>query len=208
MSARMPESILDLQVQGLIERVARYRDDRCSELRAAAALKVREIVRAARAEARASVHDALVQERARLERGARQAEARADLKARQQAQHEIRALLDSLWREIEGALAVRWQNEEYRRAWIEAALTEAGLLLSGRAWAIERGNPWPRSAIETVEALAPERGARSINWTYDDRIRAGLRIRAGPVLIDATIPGLLAHHDAIESAFLAEYTRE
>ena len=39
-------------------------------------------------------------------------------------------------------------------------------------------------------------------------MRAGLRIRATGVCFDATVAGLLAHHDEIESAFLADYLAE
>jgi hypothetical protein len=207
-NTRAPDSVLDLQTGKLLQRVARHREERCRELREAAAAEVRGIVRSARAEARAAVHAAVLQERARLAEGARQAEANAALEVRRRAQEETRELLGELWTGIESVLAARWRNEESRRAWIEAALTEAGLLLGGRAWTIERSPRWPESESRTAEALARQRGASAVDWVSDERLSAGLRVRAGSASLDASIAGLLARREEVESAFLAEYLHE
>jgi len=208
MNAAVPATVLELQVEGLMQRVARYRDERCAQLRQQATAQAHEILRSGRAEARASVHEAVVRERTRLEVGARQAEARAELEARQRAQQEIHDLLGHLWTELPGLLAARWQNEAQRRSWIEAALAETGALLSGRHWKIERGSGWPESETRAVQTLALERGARSVEWAQDECLDTGLRVRAGSVVVDASISGLLARRSALESAFLAEYSRE
>lgn len=199
-----PTSILDLQTNSLVERVLRHRDRRCAELRDVVAGQVRELIGSARAEARARVHDAIVRERALLEREATQRQARAALEARRRAQQQTRALLERMWARIEGALTARWQADADRSAWIAAALSEAGLLLSGRDWTIEHGGGWSERDRESAAALAREGGARVLDWMLEDGIVAGLRVRAGPVVVDATPRGLLARREAIESAFLAE----
>jgi hypothetical protein len=207
MSAPATDSVLDLQTDELLRHVARHREQRCRELHEAAAAEAGAIVRSARAEARAAVHGAVMQERARLDEGARQAQAQAALEARRCAQRQTEELLGQLWRQIESALAARWQNEAHRRLWIEAALTEAGLLLGGRPWVIERGPLWPQSECSAAERFAHERGARAIDWSCDERLSAGLRVRAGSVSIDASIPGVLARREQVESDFLAECLR-
>ena len=112
--------------------------------------------------------------------------------------------MDSASEPTRGALA----DEAQRRAWIEAALIEAGSLLSGRQWTLERGGVWPESEMRAAQTFASAHGARGIEWVRDERLPAGVRVRAGSVLIDATISGLLSRRDAIESAFLAEFSRE
>lgn len=206
--AGAPDSALELQVQGLMQRVAHYRDERCKQLRQAAAAQAQAMLRSARAEARARVREAASRERSRLERGARQAQARAELEARQRMQREIHTLIGKLWLELPPLLVTRWQHEAHRRAWIEAALSEAGALLPDRSWTIEHGAGWLESETLSAQAFAVEHGARGIDLKQDSRLAAGLRVRAGSVLIDATPSGLLARCEAVESAFLAEYVRE
>lgn len=201
-------SVLDLQVQALLQRVTRYRDQRCAELRAAADRDARQILHGARAEARARVHEAVARERSRLEQGARQAQARSELEARQREQGEIQALLAHMWDEIEGVLIGRWQDRSQRTIWIEAAMSEAGALLSGRAWTLECAERWNPSERDALTTVAQRHGANSVAFQRDEAIRAGLRLRAAAVLIDATASGLLAERAFIESAFLAEYAHE
>lgn len=201
-------TVLDLQVQALLQRVTRYRDQQCTKLRAAADREAREIVRGARVEARARVHEAVARERSRLEQGARQAQARAELEARQREQGEVQALLAHMWDEIEGVLVGRWQDRAQRTVWIEAAMSEAGTLLSGRAWTLECAELWDPNERDALAAAAQRHGATSLAFLRDGAIRAGLRLRAAAVLFDATASGLLSSRNSVESAFLAEYAHE
>jgi len=202
----MPQSVLDLQVKGLLERVAHYQEKRCAELRAASDAQSRQILASARAEALANVRSATSQERTRIEQGLRQAQAHAQLEARQHAQQDVQQLLTSMWSELPGALEARWHRRDDRHTWIMAAITEAGALFAERAWHIEHGPGWQEMEDRELEELARAHGARSAEAIADPSLGAGLRIRAAGVCLDSTITGLLARREEIESAFLAQYS--
>jgi hypothetical protein len=205
MSAPISKGALGDQAQALLQRVTDDRERRCAALGAAAENQARQIVRSARTEVRNKVRNAVVQERARMDLGMRQATARADIELRRQEQEKARELLEEMWAVIADALERRWQEPALRRAWIDAAMGQAGALLSGRAWLIEGGTDWTEQERGELTDRARGRGAGTVEWSLHAAMPAGLKIRAGRVCVDATVPGLLTQRDAIEAAFLAEY---
>jgi vacuolar-type H+-ATPase subunit E/Vma4 len=198
-------SALDTQVDALLQRVTRDRDQRCGQIRAAAEQQAREIVRSGRADARARVRNAVVQERARIAEGLRQAEAHAELEARQQAQRETHSLLEYMWTQIAGVLEERWGDPLHRGTWLQAALRQAALLLDSGSWRIEYRPELTAAERSELEQRVGTDPPRKIEWVCEPAIQPGVRIRCEGVCLDATIPGLLAHRTDIEAAFLAEY---
>ena len=205
MSSAIQKSALDTEAQALLQRVTDDRDRRCAVLRAAAESQAKQIERSARAEARANVRNAVVQERARMDLGMRQATARADIEVRRQKERKSHELLEQMWAVIADVLARRWREPALRRAWIDAAMNQAGALLSGRAWLVEIGSDWTERERGEFTDRARGRGAGIVEYSLEIAMPAGLKIRAGSVCVDATVPGLLGQRDAIEAAFLAEY---
>jgi hypothetical protein len=84
-------------------------------------------------------------------------------------------------------------------------MSQAGALLAGRAWLIEAGSDWTEHERGELTDQARVRGAGTVEYSLHAEMPAGLKIRAGNVCVDATVPGLLGQRDAIEAAFLAEY---
>jgi vacuolar-type H+-ATPase subunit E/Vma4 len=195
----------DTQAQALLQRITDDRDRRCAALRTAAEVHAKQVVRSARAAARESVRNAVIQERARMDLGVRQAAARADIEVRRQERQKSRELLEQMWAALADGLEGRWREPTSRRAWIDAAMSQAGALLPGRAWLIEVGSDWTEQERGELDDRARERGAGTVGYSLHAAIPAGLKIRAGSVCIDATVPGLLTQRDAIEAAFLVEY---
>jgi vacuolar-type H+-ATPase subunit E/Vma4 len=189
----------------LLQQVADDRERRCAALRATAESQAQQIVRSARAAAHQSVHNAVTQERGRLDFGMRQATARADIEVRRQEQQTSHELLGQMWTAIAEVLARRWREPAARRTWIQAAMIQAGKLLTGRPWRIESGAEWTQQERDQLTEQAGSRGAGTVSWFFDAAMPAGLRIRADCVCVDASVPGLLTQRDAIEAAFLAEY---
>ena len=205
MSTPLPTSILEGQVAELLQRVVRFRETRCRELESTAETQRAAILHAARSEARAQVHATVLQERSRAQQGLRRAEARSELEARERAQDEMRQLLVQMWAEIADLLARNWREAPHRRRWAEAALDTAGALLAGRSWTLACGGTALGTERAQLEAYARQKGAACVTWAQDDTVQAGLRIHSQGVCIDATVAGLLADRDHIESTFLAEY---
>jgi hypothetical protein len=205
MSATMPNSALDTEARALLQRVTEDSDRRCAVLRAAADSQAKQIVASARAKARSNVSTAVTQERTRIDLGLRQAAARADIEVRRQERVKSRELLEQMWAAISGVLEDRWRQPAMRRAWVDVVASQAGAMLAGRAWLIEIGSEWTEQERGEFTARARGRGAGTVEFSLQAEVPAGLKIRAGSVCVDATIPGLLAQRDAIEAAFLAEY---
>lgn len=194
------------EADALLRQVTDERDRRCLALRTAAESQATQIVRAARAEARANVRRAVTEERARMDFGVRQATARADIEFRRQERRKSRELLEQMWAKIAGVLESRWREPAYQRAWINAVMSQAGAILSGRAWVIEVGSGWLDGERGELTDRAHRQGAGSVEYSVLADMPAGLKIRAATVCVDATVAGLLAERDTIEAAFLAEYT--
>jgi hypothetical protein len=190
----------------LLRQLTDERDRRCTTLRTAAENQATQIVRAARAEARANVRQAVTQERARMDLGLRQATARADIEVRRLERQKSRELLEQMWAAIAGVLESRWREPAFQRAWIDAALRQAGSILTGRAWGIEVGSDWPEQDRGELTDRAHAQGAGTVEYAVHAEMSAGLKIRVATVCVNATVAGLLAERDTIEAAFLAEYT--
>jgi vacuolar-type H+-ATPase subunit E/Vma4 len=205
MSSPSPAGALDAQAQALVQQVTDDRERRCAAIRAAAESQAQQIVRAARAAARHNVHNAVIQERARMDLGMRQARARADIEVRRRERQKSRELLEQMWAVIAAGLERRWREPALRRAWIDAAITQAAALLAGRAWLIEVGADCTEQERSELTARARGSGAESVEYALHAAMPAGVKIRAGSVCVDATVPGLLVQRDAIEAVFLAEY---
>ncbi len=205
MSSPVPASVLDAQVEAMLERVSQHRERRTGEIRTRAGAQKLEIVRGARAEARESLHRAVARERARMAQGLRQAEARAELESRRRAQLETRTLLAHMWEHIAAVLELRWRGDAQRSDWIHAAVEEAAELLAGQSWRIEHAAGVSAEDRRRAESRALAGGAHGIEWQLDGRLRAGLRVQAPGACLDATAGGLLARREEVEAAFLSEY---
>lgn len=192
-------------MEALLQRVSDDRERRCAALRAASASQAREIVHAAWTEARNNVRNAVTQERARIDLGTKQAMARADIEAHRRERQKSRELLGRMWAMIADTLERRWREPPLRRAWVYAAMSQAAALVPGRGWLIVAGSDWEAQDREEVINHAREQGAGAVEWSLDAATRAGVKIRAGNVCVDATVPGLLTQRDVIEAAFLTEY---
>lgn len=202
-----PHESLGGQVQALLDRVERSTVERCDALRKEADQQVRQILQEGHQQARAQVHNAVTQERARLAQGLQRTQAQVQLEQRQQKQAQERERLKGMWAQLPDLLAARWQEAQPRRMWCEAAVQEAGRLLSGRAWTVEVDPHFPQDERTSLEALAREKGATSVKWVEVPSLGPGLRVRTDGVCMAATIPGLLARPADVESAFLACYER-
>lgn len=205
MSSPVPRSVLDAQIEAMLERVNEHRERRAGEIRTKAAAQSLEILRSARTEARESLHRAVARERARMAQSLRQAEARAELESRRRAQLETRTLLKHMWEKVAAVLESRWRNDAERSEWIQAAVGEAAQLLAGQSWRIEHAAGVSAEDRRGGERRALTLGARAVEWQLDAQLAAGLRVRSPGACLDATVAGLLARREEVEAAFLSEY---
>jgi len=204
-----PASILDAQVEALLERIAADRDRRCAELRESTERQARDLKRSAIKEARGQVHEAVKRERKHAEQTLRQAQASADLQISRRAQQATRELLKAMWAVIGAALEARWADSVRRRDWVRAAIKQAQRLLTEPAWRIEHGAGWSEAECALLAKLAAggegREPQRKVELACDPSVHAGIRIRTSGATFDATAVGLLAVPSLIESEFLAQH---
>ena len=198
--------VLQTQTEGLLRRVAREQESRILAVRSAAEEQARAIVSRARQEARARLRQAVVEERRQIERAVGERRAALDTAQRRAEQAAFRTLIEQAWQRLPTAVAALWRDRERRGRWIEAACTCAARSL----------RPQVSYMVEFDESLASDAGAQAreqlvaaglepVECRDAPTLGAGLRIRAGGAIVDATVAGLLASRERVEAELLAEF---
>jgi hypothetical protein len=188
--------------------VAREQESRTLAIRSAAEDQARTIVTRARQEARMRVRQAVADERRQIERAIGERRAALDTARRRTEQSAFRALVEQAWDRLPGAVAALWQDRTRRERWIAAACSMAARSLL----------PQLDYVVECEESLAPDAAAQArerllaaglepVTCHDVPGLGAGLRIRAGGAVVDATVAGLLASRERVEAELLAEFDR-
>ncbi len=203
-----PQNIVEAQTDALLRRVAREQETRARHARESADEQARAIMQRAWAEARARLRQAVLEERRSIEQTLADRRAALETAARQRSQSALRAVLDEAWQALPAALAAEWSRADARKRWCRAACSSAVAVLEPArgctlevdadadadvaATALAALASWPGEppAVERIAGLGP-----------------GIRIRCGRACVDATVPGLLASRERVESELLAEMER-
>jgi hypothetical protein len=192
---------LELQVEALVGRVHRVRDERIGELRAANADQLATLASGARAEARRLLRAAAHDKRERVRERAREALAEVEAQRRRSGFGVERRLIDEALAALPAALERRWRDAALRRAWWLGAVRVAAARLVARDWQVAIAGPLDEPERAALAAAAATCGAR-VAFTAS-AARAGLAISAGASVVDATPAGLLADRSAIAARLLA-----
>lgn len=201
-------SVIDAQVEALLQLIKDYRERRCREILEHAQSEATTAVKHAHRDARARMHKAVEEERVRSQEKIVSTQAQLQTQRRQRQQQADAALLRQAWGALQGQLVTRWQDTHSRRIWVRALLRQARALLPAKKWQIEHPVGW-----HTQEALGPDsalddRSEReSPAFVEVPEISAGLRIRAGEACLDGTPAGLLASRAEVEAELLAQFHR-
>jgi hypothetical protein len=203
-----PEGIVQAQTEALLRRVAREQESRCRRARDAAQDQARSIVARAWEEARARLRQAVDEERRAFEKALGDCRAALESVARQREQVVLRELIDEAWRDLPGTLVSSWQRADARREWCAAACAVAARALrADQGYTVEIDSAAPDDVQRIVgEALRRSPGPE-VRFREVPALGAGLRIHAGRACVDATVGGLLASRERIESELLAELER-
>lgn len=186
----------------LLAYVARVRDEKLGTIRAAAEAECRAVRGAARARARAQVRQALREARQDADGRISLARAAAQARLRRERQALTLAALDQVGAGVEAALRARWTDRDARARWTAMALAEAARALPAGAWTVTQ----PPDAAPVAAAMLPE--GVTLEQRADPGFSAGLRIRCGEALLDATVEALLRERDRIAALWLGELERQ
>jgi len=203
-----PLTVLATQTEALLGRVAREEEQRTRRVREEAAEQARTIVVRARAEARQRLRQAVEEERRELARAIADRSAALDTEARRAEQAMLRSLIEGAWQRLPAAVAARWEDAPAREEWVRAACEFAVRSLRSHAAItveIDPGNG--RAAGEQARALLDAAGLDSVEVREVAGLGPGLRIASGGACVDATVGGILASRERVESELLAEFDR-
>jgi vacuolar-type H+-ATPase subunit E/Vma4 len=203
-----PESIVQAQTEALLRRVAREQETRCRRAREAAQDQAGSIVARAWEEARTRLRQAVDEERRAVDKALADRRAALETVERQREQAVLRELMDQAWRELPDTLVASWQRDDARREWCAAACAIATRALRGeQGYTVEIDTAVPDDVRRTVDRELRHASGPQVQYREVPSMGAGLRIHAGRACVDATVGGLLASRERIESELLAELER-
>jgi len=190
------------QMAALLRVIDEYRAVHCHEALAQAQAGADRTIARARVAAASRLRAALAAERAQRDAAVAAALARLGTARRLHRQRRFSAALAVAWARLEAELAARWQSRYGRERWVTRLLAAASDALPALEWLIEHPPQWPVEEHERASRQLAEAGIPAARFVARDDIRAGLRIRCGHNLLDATSVGLLAERAAIEGRLL------
>ena len=203
-----PEGIVQAQTEALLRRVAREQESRCRRARDAAQEQASSIVARAWEEARTRLRQAVDEERRAFETALGDRRAALETVARQREQAVLRELMDEAWRDLPGTLVSSWQRDDARREWCAAACAVAARALQAdQGYTVEVDAVVPDDVHRIVGQALRRPSGPEVRFREVPSLGAGLRIHAGRACVDATVGGLLASRERIESELLAEIER-
>jgi hypothetical protein len=204
----VPDSIVQAQTDALLRRLSRDQESQCRRTREAAEQQARSIVARAWEEARARLRQAVEEERRAVDKAIADRKAALETVQRHGQQAVLRELMDAAWIELPAVLEAVWNDDERRRRWCTAACdVAASSLHSGTRFVVEMDAATPQQDVDRVRAALRERAGDEVEVRAVPALGAGLRIRSGRACVDATVPGLLASRERVESELLAELER-
>jgi len=199
----LPGSIVDAQLQHLLEFLGSHRDEQCTEMLTQARSEAQQEIQQAYGEARKRLHQAVLDTREQARLRLTSAAARQQTRERQLRQQQDQALLKRAWQPLHELLQQRWQEKTTRRQWIDHLLKQAAAALVDSNWQIEHPRDWPVDERDALQARLVELHGYAPILKGQPSISAGLRICAGDTCVDGSIAGLLRDRTRIESVLLA-----
>lgn len=189
---------LEARMHALLDLVERDRAAQCARIEAEATTQDDFVRAQARREARERLHAAVVAERERAAQQIAAAQAELQTARRVHAQRRAEALLVLGWQALPTALQARWDDAASRAAWVGGVLAQARSVLPRTApWQVQHPSGWADDERERFAAAVVAPGGPAPHFAAEPALRAGLRIAAAGVVVDAGVDGLLADRDEV-----------
>ena len=200
----VPGSVVDAQLQHLLEVVERDREKRCRAVIEEAETLARQIIKQAHRDARAHIHKDFGELREQIRQRIASAEAQQQTRLRMVRQQADQDFLDAAWQPLQQALQRHWQVTEHRKQWVMGLVKKAASTLIDSHWLIEHPPDWPAHECNTLKDRLSRDFECFPSFEPHPRITAGLRICAAGACVDGSIEGLLQRRTHIQSRLLAE----
>lgn len=203
-----PTSVVDAQLQHLLEVVEQDRKNRCREIIEAAQDQARHVVRQARRNARTRIHEDFSELREQIRQRIASAEAQQQTRMRMLRQQADQDFLAAAWKPLQQALQRHWLETEHRKQWVMRLVEKAAATLIDPHWLIEHPPDWPAHECNTLKEKLSRDFECFPSFEPHPRITAGLRICAAGACVDGSIEGLLQRRTYIEALLLAEIRKQ
>ncbi len=201
-------SVVDAQVQALLQLVQEHREHRCQEILEHARTEAAAVIQQAHRNARARMRRAIEEERTHTKEKVASTRAQLQTQGRQRQQRADATLLEQAWELLRARLRARWQQEEARRAWVRALVQQAHATLPAQGWQVEHPAGWrSEEALTSLREIDGDGTGAAPSFLEAPDIAAGLRIRVNDACLDGTLTGLFASRAEIEALVLAEFRR-
>ena len=201
---KIPSSIVDAQVQRLLEIVEAYRKEQCDALITQAKLDSRHIIRQAYRDARIRLHQDVQNSREHMRSELSSARAKLHTMMMQQRHQADQRFLEQSWNLLAAKLQARWQQPKQRQAWVQKIVVNAIKMVPGKDWLIEHPKNWAGDEQKQLRIQVNDKYTGRLKFNCVAEITAGIRIVTDGAVIDGSLQGLMADRNGIESIFLAQ----
>jgi hypothetical protein len=189
--------------RALLALVDDYRERECRKLLDDARERAREFVRRRFETERAALHDRVAAERARALGLIQSARAEQATRERRRSEQLDSAMTEAAWPLLRAALRGRWSNAHTRGRWVDSALERCLALLPAQAWEIRHAPDWPASERAEIERRLAAHLPEPVRFESDAALEAGLIVRCGGAVLDASLDGLTRDRGRVEARLLA-----
>jgi F0F1-type ATP synthase membrane subunit b/b' len=200
----LPTSVVDAQVQRLLEIVADYQQQQCSALLDQAQRQSQHIIRQAYRNARLRLHHDIQDRRQQMQQELAAAHAKQHTLLMQQRYRADQEFLNQAWELLAEKLRERWRDPQQRQLWVQSVIAAALKVLPGQQWEIAHPQDWPQAERDNFKKTVNSRSGLQISFNSEPAFTAGIRISADGAVADGTLQGLMADRGRIESEILAQ----
>jgi hypothetical protein len=200
---QVPGSILDAQVQRLLDIVQGYQQQQCDALLSQAQQESQDIVRQAYRLASRNIHADIQLTRQHIRDTMAAARAKQHTLMMQQSHSAATSFLEQCWQALQPSLNARWQQLDCRRQWVDNILATATAVLPVGDWMIE--HPADFSAAEQQQLVDQTQALAGVEPRLNSAadLSAGIRISADGASVDGSLDGLLSDRSSLEALLLA-----
>lgn len=203
---KLPSSIVDAQLQRLLEIVNEFERHQCEELLDQAKTQASQIVRHSYKNARNRLRTNIMEDRQQLEQSLASVRAKRHTFIMQQKHQASRIFLDKAWEQLTAKLKQRWKDKNHRGIWLKSIIDVAIKTLPASEWVVEHAENWPEEEHKQLVKDVEELTQKQITFQESSQIEAGIRISGTGAVVDGTLEGLLNDRVRIESEILAQCT--
>ena len=196
------KSIVDVQLEHLLQMVTQHREKRCAKIQQLAEQKATLLISKAHQAARHRMHEANITLRENMDLQLHSTAARLQTKKRLARQRADEQLLESGWLLVEKSLQRAWQQKEQRIRWVDNLTSLAISRLTSPHWIIEYPVDWASEEQKSLLQRLQKELGQPPQMQADSSITAGLRFCADGSCVDGTAEGLMHEKSSVESTFL------